>query len=186
MFTALGALLYLRLVAFSSTYPTTRYTTPQAGRLYVVGTEAPHQPHFPNMSAPPIPYKAFEEHAEKLVLQMREEYRIKNRCSEVYSERMSDLLKGVAKVDWAKRPRTYIVLRMIGRVDAMDSFVEQDLRDIHFPYTQKRLPGSLTDMSDRLRFVDAQSLVLTPAKYIEDIEDGRHVHFRKIPPPYDE
>jgi hypothetical protein len=138
------------------------------------------------MSVPPIPYKAFEEHAEKLVLQMQEEFRKKNRCSEVYYECMSDLLKGVAKFDWAKRPRTYIVLCMIDRVDAMDSFVEQDLRDIHFPYTQKRLPGSLTDMSDRLKFVDAQSLVLTPAKYIEDIEDGRLVHFRKSPPPYDE
>ena len=126
-----------------------------------------------------IPYDVVDEHADKLIPQMWEEYRKKRRCNEAYFERMSDLLRGGTRTTWAERPRTYIVLRMIGRVDAMDSFIEQNLRDIHFPYTQERLPGTLTDMSDRLKFVDAQRLVLTPARDLEDVENGRHCHFGK-------
>ena len=139
------------------------------------------QHRFLEMSTAPIPHEVFDEYAGKLISQMREEYRRKHRCKEVYFERMSDLLKGSARITWAERPRMYIVLRMIGRVDAMNSFVEQNLRDIHFPYTQERLPRSLTNMSDRLKFVDAQSLVLTQAKNIEDVEGGRHSHFGKNP-----
>lgn len=139
-------------------------------------------PSSPAMSTAPIQHDVFDEHAEKLIAQMCEEHRKKSRCDEVYFERMSDLLRGLARVTWAERPRTYIVLRSIGRVDTMDSFVAQNLRDIHFPYTQERLPRSLAEMSDRQRFIDAQNLVLTPAKYIEDVEGGRHTHFGKASP----
>jgi hypothetical protein len=65
---------------------------------------------------------------------------------------------------------------MINRLDAMNSFVEHDLLDINFPYTERRLPSSLSEMSDRLLFVEMQDHVLSAAKDIEDIENQRHLN----------
>src|SRR5436189_4750254 len=50
-------------------------------------------------------------------------------------QRISRLLDLSGKPTWAVRPRTYAVLRFIGRLDAMDSFTAEGLCDISFPYS---------------------------------------------------
>jgi len=60
---------------------------------------------------------------------------------------------------------------MIGRLDAMDAFVNKGLLDIQFPYPEARLPVPLVDQYSRDRFMKSQLFVLTKAT---DIENGYH------------
>lgn len=126
-----------------------------------------------------IPFDVLDNHAAKLVVQIQEEYRLRSRCEEANFHRLAIILAEMGKSSWALRPRTYTVLRMIGRLDVMDSFIEHGLRDIHFPFTEPRLPVSLSEMLDRSRFIDAQDHVLTAAKDVEDIENGVHLNLSK-------
>ncbi|KAH7074607.1 kinase-like domain-containing protein [Paraphoma chrysanthemicola] len=126
------------------------------------------------MAGRAIPYDVLEHHATRLIQQMRIEYQSKARCEEANFDRLASVLVEMGKVTWASRPRTYTVLHMIGRLDVMDSFVEQDLFDIHFPYTEQRLPRCLSKTADRLLFVELQNHVLTVAKDVEDFESKVH------------
>src|SRR6266516_2238906 len=66
---------------------------------------------------------------------------------------MSRLLAQVGKPQWSSRPRTYAVLRMIDRVDLFDAFILEGLKDIAFPYTDRRLPTLLSPTA-RARFLE--------------------------------
>lgn len=129
------------------------------------------------MSRLAIPLEAFEEHATQLILQMQKEYTAEGRCKLENFDRIKNLLMAIGKESWAVRPRTYAVLHMMNRTDLMDGFIEEDLRDIHFPYSETRLPAFLSEMSDRRAFIEAQVQVLSDAKAVESMEDGRHRHF---------
>ena len=87
---------------------------------------------------------------------------------------MSWLLTQVGKPQWSYRPRTYAVLRMIDRIDLFDTFILEGLKDIAFPYTDSRLPTSLSPTA-KAKFLQAQNLVLTKASDLEK-SDGRHRH----------
>ncbi|KAI9773871.1 MAG: hypothetical protein M1840_006097 [Geoglossum simile] len=91
--------------------------------------------------------------------------------------RVTRLLELFGKHTWSMRPRTYIVLRMINRVDAMSGFVAEGLFDISLPYSQRTLPGVIINPTARLKFLELQRLVLSEqASTVEDGE-GRHRHF---------
>ncbi|KAH7346974.1 kinase-like domain-containing protein [Pyrenochaeta sp. MPI-SDFR-AT-0127] len=126
------------------------------------------------MSHAAVPRHVLDDHAAKLVGQIQEEHRSTMRCEEANFDRLASILTEMGKNNWALRPRTYAVLRMIDRLDVMDNFIEQDLRDIHFPYTERRLPVCLSEIADRLRFIEAQDHVLTAARDVEDIESKVH------------
>jgi hypothetical protein len=87
---------------------------------------------------------------------------------------MSRLLTQVGKPQWSYRPRTYAVLRIIDRIDLFDTFILEGLKDIAFPYTDSRLPTSLSPTT-KAKFLEAQNLVLTKAFDLEK-SDGRHRH----------
>src|SRR5438552_15573328 len=87
---------------------------------------------------------------------------------------MSQLLTQVGKPQWSHRPRTYAVLRMIDRIDLFDTFISDGLKDIAFPYTDSRLPNSLSPTA-KAKFLLTQNLVLTKASDLEK-SDGRHRH----------
>jgi hypothetical protein len=87
---------------------------------------------------------------------------------------ISRLLGQVGKPQWSYRPRTYAVLRMIDRIDLFDTFILEGLKDIALPYTDSRLPTSLS-LTARSKFLQAQDLVLTKASDLEK-SDGRHRH----------
>jgi hypothetical protein len=87
---------------------------------------------------------------------------------------MSQLLTQVGKPEWSCRPRTYAVLRTIDRIDLFDTFIFEGLKDIAFPYTESRLPNSLTPAT-KTKILQAQNLVLAKASDLEK-SGGRHRH----------
>jgi hypothetical protein len=90
-------------------------------------------------------------------------------------DKMGWLLAQVGKPpQWSYRPRTYAVLRMIDRIDLFDTFISDGLKDIAFPYTDSRLPHSLSPTT-KAKFLQAQNLVLTKASDLEK-SNGRHRH----------
>ena len=85
---------------------------------------------------------------------------------------------------WARVPRTYIVLRAIGHLNLLDTFIELGFTDHWFPVVIDRgIPSSISP-SVRTKFKEAQSLVFTRLIDLEKGEHGRHLHFSKgeMPP----
>lgn len=72
-----------------------------------------------------------------------------------------------------KEPRTYIVLRFIGRLDVVEELLKAGFGDGWFPVEARSLPGFL-DPNTRADIVKHQRLVLTKAVHLEH---GRHCHF---------
>ncbi|KAL8690966.1 MAG: hypothetical protein Q9218_003704 [Villophora microphyllina] len=89
------------------------------------------------------------------------------------------LLCQVGKGRWSERPRTYLVLRLIDEMQAMDGFVLEGLKDIHFPYTEERLPKCLLSPSSRYAFINKQSLV-TSSRAADLVCQGPHRHLSMI------
>jgi serine/threonine protein kinase len=90
-------------------------------------------------------------------------------------DKVAKYLVQAGKQQWSLRPRTYIVLRLINRLDSMPAFILDGLFDIAFPYTYNRLPASLSP-GTRNAFLEQQSVVLSKAGDLE-VEHGRHRHF---------
>ncbi|KAL6718975.1 hypothetical protein ACLMJK_003210 [Lecanora helva] len=96
-------------------------------------------------------------------------------------QHISDLLEHLQRHreghGWDLRPRTYTVLRSIGRVDLMSTFIALGLTDYSFPYSWEKLPVVLHDDTTRDKFMEAQSLVFTEAMKLEsDESDAKGVH----------
>ena len=80
---------------------------------------------------------------------------------------------------WSTRPRTYTVLRNIGRLDTMQRFIDLHLKDISFPYSMESISQALVDNTAQSDFLSFQHHVLTRAMEIERGLEGQHVHFGK-------
>ncbi|RLL96550.1 hypothetical protein CFD26_105275 [Aspergillus turcosus] len=91
--------------------------------------------------------------------------------------RVTRLLELSGKESWSLRPRTYTLLRLINRLDAMNSFVNEGLYDISLPYSERMLPDGLKGASARAKFVELQRLVLSEQAAAVESGDGRHRHF---------
>lgn len=94
-------------------------------------------------------------------------------------QKIARLLELAGKRVWGLRPRTYAILRMINKLDVMDYFIAEGLRDISFPYSEKTLPEVIDNPSSRSKFLELQNLVLTATAQAADLErdGGRHRHF---------
>ena len=88
--------------------------------------------------------------------------------------RVAELLHLYGKEQWSLRPRTFAILRMIGCTEAIEGFIGERLSDISLPYTETNLPTAVRGPKARSRFVDFQSLVLTP--HVADLEKGGANH----------
>jgi hypothetical protein len=77
---------------------------------------------------------------------------------------------------WSRRPRTYTILRNINRTGDMQFFID-DHTDMSLPYTLATLPAKFSDEQARQQFLGFQDHVLTPARELEQGDNGRHVHF---------
>jgi tetratricopeptide (TPR) repeat protein len=95
-------------------------------------------------------------------------------------QQVSRLLSQI-NLKWSKVPRTYMVLRTIGCLDVLDTFIDLGVSDHWFPFTVQSLPPCLRP-SQRSQFVDAQHLVMTQSMDLEKGEKGRHCYFRKHEP----
>lgn len=97
--------------------------------------------------------------------------------------RISDLLKHleshIKAQGWSSRPRTYTVLRNIGREDLMSEFITLGLKDYSFPYSVEKIPEILIGDSLREKFMKAQNHVLTDASQLENGPEGRHAHTKR-------
>ncbi|KAI9035688.1 uncharacterized protein KD926_003132 [Aspergillus affinis] len=100
-----------------------------------------------------------------------------NRCNEI-----SDILLNKGKVTgderllaWSERPRIYIVLRNIQRLDLLDSFVKAELTDFHIPFNEDTLPAFLYENEIRESFLHFQSYVLSSGAKGLDDHGGPHL-----------
>ena len=91
------------------------------------------------------------------------------------------LLLGQVNPQWSKVPRTYMVLRTIGCLDLLDTFIDLGFSDHWFPVTERSLPPFLLP-SKRSQFVAAQDLVMTKSVDLEKGESGQHCYFRQDEP----
>lgn len=73
--------------------------------------------------------------------------------SEDVISHLSTMLNAVGKTSWGDRPRTYLVLRLLGEVKVMESFIFEGYKDIDFPYTEATLPSVLDSASSRRQFL---------------------------------
>lgn len=95
-------------------------------------------------------------------------------------QQIASILEEGEEESWSKVPRTYIVLRIIGRLDLMNDLLHFGFTDFCFPVQARSLPPSLPS-STRNAFVEAQPAVLTKSVNLEK-ENGRHGHFAKGEP----
>jgi hypothetical protein len=69
------------------------------------------------------------------------------------------LLRETGRTPWSQVPRIYTVLRLIGQVMAIDSFLEQGVNDMWFPFNVSQLPQTMSAFH-RGRFIDHQDMVM--------------------------
>ncbi|OCK97560.1 kinase-like protein [Cenococcum geophilum 1.58] len=97
---------------------------------------------------------------------------------------ISSLLK-YSNPRWGQVPRTYTILRIIGRLNLLDNFIDLGFSDHWFPVTERTLPHRLSP-SLRSKFVNTQNLVLTKSMDPERGEKGQHCYFqRNEAPPFE-
>ena len=97
--------------------------------------------------------------------------------SDLEIHEISRCLKFADQHEWSDAPRLYTLLRTIGQIPVLDILLDEGINDLLFPFTPTTVPKILSHDS-RLRFLNAQELVLTKAV---DLETGskRHTHFGK-------
>jgi len=88
------------------------------------------------------------------------------------------LLLSQVNLQWSKVPRTYMVLRIIGCLDLLNTFTDLGVSDHWFPFTERSLPPCLRP-GKRSQFVAAQDLVITKSMDLEKGEMGQHCYFQK-------
>jgi hypothetical protein len=91
------------------------------------------------------------------------------------------LLLSQVNLQWSKVPRTYMVLRIVGCLDLLDTFIDIGVSDHWLPFTERSLPPCLRP-SKRSQFVGAQNLVMTKSMDLEKGEGGQHCFFRQDEP----
>ncbi|KAF4534156.1 NEK protein kinase [Lasiodiplodia theobromae] len=124
--------------------------------------------------APTLSFETFEDAIAPLFSKVASQTARNAPLDQIVFDKISSLLLSAGKRAWADRPRTYTVLRLINRIDAMDDFILNDYLDIQLPYTERRLPEILKGAS-RHTFLEKQAVVLTGANELE-LERGRHRH----------
>ncbi|TAQ87572.1 hypothetical protein B7494_g4092 [Chlorociboria aeruginascens] len=89
---------------------------------------------------------------------------------------IAQLLQSNGRGPWSEVPRIYTVLRIIGQLDIIESFIDQGITDIWFPFTSATLPKALS-ISSHASFLETQTAVLTKGLDLEKDERKMHAHF---------
>ena len=90
-------------------------------------------------------------------------------------QEISSILREL-RLSWSRVPRTYIILRFIGRLDLLDDLINVGFNDHWFPISAGSLP-SFVESEVCKDFERTQALVLTKAIDLEKGENGKHWHF---------
>jgi heat shock protein 1/8 len=91
-------------------------------------------------------------------------------------QHISSLLRNTGQATWSSVPRIYTVLRQIGQLQLIETFIEDGITDIWFPFTNASLPEVLSP-SIRANFINMQPLVITKALEFEKDPERKHAHF---------
>ncbi|KFY86828.1 hypothetical protein V498_07380, partial [Pseudogymnoascus sp. VKM F-4517 (FW-2822)] len=89
--------------------------------------------------------------------------------------RISLLLKQ-ANPEWSKVPRIYIILRTIGCLSHLDTFIDLGFSDYWLPFTERSLPHCVRP-SQRSQFVATQNIAMTQSLDLEKGAAGQHCNF---------
>lgn len=89
---------------------------------------------------------------------------------------ISTILARADKVAWSRIPRIYVVLRLIGRLDAIEELIQQEISDAWLPFTPKSVPELFH--AQRSDFINAQELGFNSKAFNLERSDTRHGHFR--------
>lgn len=73
-------------------------------------------------------------------------------------QEVSKILQDLGHLEWSKVPKLYTVLRLIGQLHLLDSYIDEGITDSWFPFQRVNIPGGLAP-SVRSAFEKAQSLV---------------------------
>ncbi|KAI4942535.1 hypothetical protein J4E91_010133 [Alternaria rosae] len=95
-------------------------------------------------------------------------------------QQITTLLQRCSRDTWSRIPRIYAVLRMIGQLDAIEKFIEEEITDIWFPFRKHSLEKLLTKKTAQTVFLEVQVVVFnTQALTALSLERGEasHGHF---------
>lgn len=99
-------------------------------------------------------------------------------------QQIASILQDHENESWSKVPRTYIVLRIIQRLDLLNDLLCFGFTDFWFPVQARSLPPNIPS-STRNAFVKTQTVILTKSFDLEK-DYGKHRHFAKGDPlPFD-
>lgn len=93
-------------------------------------------------------------------------------------QRIGQWCASYGKDEWARRPRTFVILHMIGCEEALDGFVAERLSDFSLPYSEDNLPHAVTGDLKRKQFLDYQNYVLTAHAHDLEKEGGEHQNIK--------
>ncbi|KAL5349220.1 hypothetical protein ACLOAV_005508 [Pseudogymnoascus australis] len=89
--------------------------------------------------------------------------------------RISLLLKQ-SNLEWSKVPRIYIILRTIGCLSHLDTFIDLGFSDYWLPFKERSLPHCVRP-SQRSQFVATQNIAMTQSLDLEKGAAGQHCNF---------
>jgi heat shock protein 1/8 len=94
---------------------------------------------------------------------------------------VSAYLRNSGQPAWSTVPRLYTVLRLLDQLYTLDTFIEQGITDIWFPFTATSLPNAISPTL-RGKFLDQQQVVLSKSLLFENSSDRKHAHFAQGEP----
>lgn len=107
----------------------------------------------------------------------------KSRYTDAEFEWLVSYLRNTGHESWTRAPRIYTVLRLIDRVDLVDAFLQREITDIWFPFSENTLPR-LLKQPHRAQFLRTKEAVFSKALELErgsklddDRMNRRHAHF---------
>jgi hypothetical protein len=93
---------------------------------------------------------------------------------------VAEYLTHHGKGEWSLRPRTFAVLKMLGRPELLEDFVKKHRYDSALPYTEGNLPDAVRGLDLRAKFLQLQALVACQESDISALEEGgKHLHLSK-------
>ena len=88
---------------------------------------------------------------------------------------LSETLSRIGRTPWSRVPRLYLVLYSINQTHLIGAFIDEEITDLGFPFTNRTLPHAFSDQTARQDFLEKQHLVLSTTLEME--RGTKHHHF---------
>ena len=94
---------------------------------------------------------------------------------------IGELLRQFGQGEWALRPRTFCILRILGYTELVDTFIALKRTDAFLPYDDRNLPDAIKGADARAKFLKLQSLV-SSSRHLKELEEEGSAHFNFLTP----